>query len=84
MNKKLYKSRHNKTLAGVCGGLAEYFNIDVTIVRLIWVALFFLSAGFPVFRAYIIAAFIMPEEPIDNDHNNPYSNVQYKVHDDEK
>lgn len=85
MNKKLYKSRHNKTLAGVCGGLAEYFDIDVTIVRLIWVAFFFLSAGFPIFLAYIIAAFIMPEEPIDsNNYNNPYSNVDYKVDKDEQ
>jgi len=52
---------------------------------LIWVAFFFLSAGFPIFLAYIIAAFIMPEEPIDNNnYNNPYSNVDYKVDKDEQ
>lgn len=80
MNKKLYKSRTNKTLAGVCGGLADYFDIDVTIVRLIWVAFFFLSAGFPILLAYIIAAFIIPEEPVDHyNDNNPYANVNYKV-----
>ncbi|HCJ56647.1 PspC domain-containing protein [Lutispora sp.] len=85
MNKKLYKSRHNKTLAGVCGGLADYFDIDVTIVRLIWVAFFFLSAGLPILLAYIIAAFIIPEEPVDNyDQNNPYANVNYKVEKDEQ
>lgn len=85
MNKKLYKSRHNKTLAGVCGGLADYFDIDVTIVRLIWVAFFFLSAGFPIILAYIIAAFIIPEEPVDNpDYNNPYANVSYKVEKDDQ
>ena len=85
MNKKLYKSRHNKTLAGVCGGLADYFDIDVTIVRLIWAAFFFLSAGFPILLAYIIAAFIIPEEPADNyDQNNPYANVNYKVEKDEQ
>lgn len=85
MNKKLYKSRHNKTLAGVCGGLADYFDIDVTIVRLIWVAFFFLSAGFPILLAYIIAAFIIPEEPVDNnDYNNPYANVDYKVEKDDQ
>ena len=36
MKRKLYKSSKNKKLAGVCGGLAEYLNIDVTVVRLIW------------------------------------------------
>ncbi|SHJ30830.1 PspC domain-containing protein [Lutispora thermophila] len=85
MNKKLYKSRHNKTLAGVCGGLAEYFDIDVTIVRLIWIAFFFLSAGFPVFMAYLIAALIMPEEPMDrSNYNDQYSNVNYRVEKDEE
>ena len=80
MNKKLYKSRRNKTLAGICGGLADYFDIDVTIVRLIWVAFFFLSAGIPIIFAYIISAFIIPEEPMDNnDYKNPYENVDYKV-----
>lgn len=80
MNKKLYRSRNNKTLAGVCGGLADYFEIDVTIVRLIWVAFFFLSAGFPTIMAYIIAALIIPEEPIYNDGNkNNYENVNYTV-----
>lgn len=80
MNKKLYKSRSNKTLAGVCGGLADYFDIDVTIVRLIWVAFFFLTAGFPTILAYIIAALIIPEEPIYNGGNkNNYENVNYTV-----
>lgn len=80
MNKKLYRSRNNKTLAGVCGGLADYFEIDVTIVRLIWVAFFFLSAGFPTIMAYIIAALIIPEEPIYNDGNkNSYENINYTV-----
>ena len=37
MEKKLYKSETNKMLAGVCGGIAEYFNIDPTLVRLGWV-----------------------------------------------
>ena len=59
-NKRLTKSRTDRKLCGVCGGLAEYLNIDPTIVRLIWVLLMF-AAG-TGFLAYIIAALIMPEE----------------------
>lgn len=57
--KKLRKSNREKKLCGVCGGVAEYFNIDPTIVRLIWVILFF-AYGVGIL-AYIIAALIMPE-----------------------
>lgn len=81
MSKKLYRSKSIKTLAGVCGGLAEYFDIDVTIVRLIWVAFFFLSAGFPTIFAYAIAALIIPEEPDSNKRNKEnYDNIYYTVH----
>jgi phage shock protein C len=83
MNKKLYRSRNNKTLAGVCGGLADYFEIDVTLVRLIWVAFFFLSAGFPTLMAYVIAALIIPQEPINDGGNNNYDNVNYTVEKDD-
>ena len=61
MEKKLYRSRTNKKLFGVCGGLAEYLEVDATIVRLIW-ALTVIVAGFGVL-AYLIAALIMPEAP---------------------
>lgn len=60
MAKKLYKSR-DKKICGVCGGVADYFDIDPTIVRLIWVA-FVLGAGSGIL-AYIIAAIIMEDEP---------------------
>ena len=59
--KKLYKSSTDKKLAGVCGGIAEYFNIDSTLVRLGWV-LFSLLGGSGLL-AYIIAAIIMPDRP---------------------
>ena len=59
-NKKLKKSRNDRKLCGVCGGLAEYLNMDSTIIRLIWVLLVF-AAGTGVL-AYIIAAIIMPED----------------------
>ena len=61
MEKKLYKSETNKMLAGVCGGIAEYFNIDPTLVRLGWVV--FCALGGSGLLAYIIAAIIMPERP---------------------
>ena len=56
--KKLYKSNTDKKIAGVCGGIAEYFNIDATLVRLGWVV-FSLLGGSGVL-GYIIAAIIMP------------------------
>ena len=59
--KKLYKSSTDKKLAGVCGGIAEYFTIDSTLVRLGWV-LFSLLGGSGLL-AYIIAAIIMPDRP---------------------
>ena len=62
MEKKLYKSNQNKMLDGVCGGIAEYFGIDSTVVRLIW-ALFSLMGGCGIL-AYIIAAVIIPRNPV--------------------
>ncbi len=59
--KKLYKSATDKKIAGVCGGIAEYFNVDATLIRLAWV-LFSLLGGSGLL-AYIIAALIMPEQP---------------------
>lgn len=60
MNKKLYKSSYDKKIFGVCGGIAEYFNVDSTIVRLIWaVMIFCFGTGL---LAYIIAALVMPDE----------------------
>ena len=59
--KRLCRSRVNKKIAGVCGGLAEYFNIDSTIIRLVVAAaVIFAGAGL---LAYIIAALIIPVKP---------------------
>lgn len=61
MKKKLYRSKTNKKLLGVCGGIADFFDIDVTIIRLIMVfATVFFGMSFWV---YIIAALVMPEDP---------------------
>lgn len=61
MEKKLYRSRTDKKICGVCGGLAKYLNVDVTVVRLIVVLLVLFAGGGLI--AYIICALIMPEEP---------------------
>ena len=58
--KKLYKSNSQKMIAGVCGGIAEYLNLDPTLVRLIFVAISLLGGS--GLLAYILAAIIMPEE----------------------
>ncbi len=60
--KKLYRSRDNKVLAGVCGGIGEYFEIDPVIIRLIWIVLTMIWGGFGLFL-YIIAIFLIPLEP---------------------
>ena len=58
MDKKLYRSRNNRMIAGVCGGIAEYFNIDPTIIRIIWAILCIYGIGI---LAYIIAVIVIPE-----------------------
>lgn len=59
--KRLYKCEEGKVICGVCGGLAKYFDVDPTIVRLIWAAL--TLVGFSGLIAYIIAALIIPKDP---------------------
>ena len=61
MQKKLYRSTTDKKLAGVCGGVAKYLNMDPTVIRVIW-AILALFAGFSI-AAYIICALVIPEEP---------------------
>ncbi len=58
--KKLYRSNTNKMVAGVCGGIGEYFSVDPTLVRLGFVALSFLAGG--GLLVYILAAIIIPKE----------------------
>lgn len=58
-SKKLYRKNEGKILAGVCAGVADYLNIDPTIVRLLWI---FITLAYGAgLLAYIICAFIMPE-----------------------
>lgn len=60
--KKLYLSSDNKMLSGVCGGIAEYFDADPTLVRLGWVIASIMTGLFPGLLGYIIAAVVMPEK----------------------
>ena len=57
--KKLYRSQDNKMIAGVCGGIAEYFDIDPTVVRIIAVVML-LPGGFPGLIPYAILWYIVP------------------------
>ena len=66
MAKKLYRSRNDKMIAGVCGGLAEYFNVDPVVIRLVAVLLL-LPGGLPGFVPYVILWAVVPvapEEPL--------------------
>jgi len=74
MEKRFYRSRTDKKLAGVCAGIASYFEIDPTLVRLIWIV--FTFAGGAGLLVYIIAAIVMPEEP-DQPQQKNYRQTQH-------
>lgn len=65
MSKKLYKSNQDKMFCGVLGGVAEYLNVDATIIRILYAVLSLFSAGFPGLLVYIICALVIPEKPYD-------------------
>lgn len=58
--KRLYRSRSERVIAGVCGGIAEYFNVDPTIIRLAWAVFTLVSFGAGIL-AYLVAWMIVPE-----------------------
>jgi phage shock protein C len=62
-NKKLYKSKENKVISGVMGGLGEYFDIDPVLFRAAYVAITVFSIGFPGVIAYILMAIVIPNKP---------------------
>lgn len=63
MNRRLYRSRKDTFLSGVCGGIADYFNFDVSLVRIGWVIATLATGGLGLI-AYIIAAVVVPMEPL--------------------
>jgi phage shock protein C len=62
MGKRLYKSESNKMISGVCGGIAAYFDVDPSLIRVATVILGLLTTGFPMLVGYIICACILPSE----------------------
>ena len=61
MPKRLYRHPYDRKIAGVCGGIAEYLNVDPTLIRLGWLISVFCLGGGVI--AYLIAVFIIPEKP---------------------
>jgi phage shock protein C len=63
--KKLYKSKNDKVLSGLIGGLGEYFDVDPVLIRLGFVVVVFITGFFPGVIAYIIGVLIVPNHPSD-------------------
>ncbi len=79
MSTQLYRSRTQQKIAGVCGGIAEYFSVDVTLIRIITLFLIFTGSGL---LFYIIAWLVIPEAPVDYEYTemmsaHPKRNNQY-------
>lgn len=64
MTKRLVRSRTNRVLAGVLGGIAAFFGTDTTLVRFIFVAFLILSGGVPGIIVYLVGIIIIPNEPL--------------------
>lgn len=63
MKKKLYRNTNNKMVSGVCSGLADYLNVDPTVVRLVWAIVTAFTALFAGIVLYVICAIVIPESP---------------------
>ena len=74
--KRLYKSQTSKMLGGVCGGIAEYFNLDPTLVRLAYAFLSIFSACFPGILLYIVMCIVVPSAPYGQQQQQYYNNQQ--------
>lgn len=62
MEKKLTRSRTDKMIGGVCAGLADYLNMDVSLVRVLYILVSIMSSAFPGLLVYIILLLVIPEE----------------------
>lgn len=61
--RKFFRSRADVKISGVCGGIAEYFDLDPALVRVGWVVLTVFTAGFPGVIGYLIIALVVPQRP---------------------
>ncbi len=73
--KRLYRSTRDRMLGGVCAGLGEHLDIDLSIIRLVWVAVTLLSLGTGII-VYILAWIIIPEKPGNSDEISPTGNPE--------
>lgn len=71
---KLYRSRRDKMITGLCAGLAKWLNVDVTLIRIIVVITAIFSTGAPVIFIYIVASLVIPKEP-NFDSTYPYGSA---------
>jgi phage shock protein PspC (stress-responsive transcriptional regulator) len=71
--KKLYRSRKYRVLSGFCGGVAEFFKLDPTVVRILFIVILFVTAVAPMIIVYIFASVITPERP------NKYDPIEIEV-----
>ena len=82
-DRKLYRSRSNKILCSVLGGLGDYFNVDPTVLRVAYVLLSVFVLGSPIIL-YIICALIIPQEPEFPQQQPPYQQADYQPCDNNK
>jgi phage shock protein C len=78
MERRLYRSKHNRVLLGICGGMGEYFNIDPVIIRVIAIVLLIIGV-FPAIIAYLILALIIPLE--GSTYSTPGDNIRENIND---
>ncbi|MGC8634714.1 MAG: PspC domain-containing protein [Candidatus Limnocylindrales bacterium] len=64
VNDRLYRSATDRVFTGLCGGLADHFDVDATLIRILWVVLGILSGIFPLLAVYVVMALLVPEEPV--------------------
>ncbi|OGO35504.1 MAG: hypothetical protein A2W35_21330 [Chloroflexi bacterium RBG_16_57_11] len=64
--KKLYRSRSERMISGVCGGMGKYLNLDATVIRLLFVLLSIFTGVVPGLILYLILMFVIPEEPLSS------------------
>lgn len=73
--KKLFRSKTDRKISGVCGGIAAYFNIDSTTVRVIWAIVSIISTTIPGILIYVVCSFLIPEEPDAFDTTGQYKDL---------